>query len=72
VRGELLRLLNAFDDVLVEPLMPYSAVITLDIGVLLRLSGLDMVKGNHLFLCPFHEFAADIFSAVTPSKLCAE
>ena len=41
-----------------------NAVISLDIGVLLRLSGLDVSQGDALALGPFHEGAADIFRAV--------
>jgi hypothetical protein len=40
----MLGLLDASDDVLVGPLLPDSSVVTLDIGVLLRLAGL-----NHIF-----------------------
>jgi hypothetical protein len=47
----MLDLLDAFDDVLVEPLLPDSAVVTLDIGVLLRLAGLDMLDG--WVSCPY-------------------
>ena len=44
--------------------MSNGAVVALDIGVLLRLSGLNVAQSNPLFLCPFHELAADIFRAV--------
>lgn len=46
MRGEALGLL---DDVLVEPFMPDDAVIALDIGVLLELSGLDVLDGDAPF-----------------------
>ena len=36
LRGEFLGLVDAFDDVLIEPFMPDGAVIALDIGILLR------------------------------------
>ena len=46
-------LLDTFDDVLVEPFVPDSAVVSLDIGVLLGLAGLDMLDGNPMFPSPF-------------------
>ncbi len=60
----MLGLLDAFDDVLVEPLLPDSAVITLDLGVLLRLAGLDMLDGDAQFLSPDQKLATDVFWAV--------
>ena len=60
----MLGLLDAFDDVLVEPLLPDSAVVTLDIGVLLRLAGLDMLDGYSQFLGPDQKLATDVFWAV--------
>jgi hypothetical protein len=41
LRGVILRLLDAFDDVLIQPLMPDRSVVALDVGILLRLAGLD-------------------------------
>jgi hypothetical protein len=54
-------ILDAFDDVLVEPFMPDGAAVALDVGVLLRLAGLD---GDAPFLGPYHELATDVFRAV--------
>ena len=64
LRGEVLSLLDAFDDVLVEPFMPYGAIVALDSGVLLRLAGLDVLDGNPMFLSPFHQLFTDVFRAV--------
>jgi hypothetical protein len=36
--------LDCFDDVLVEPFIPNSSVIALDIGILLRLARLDILE----------------------------
>ena len=45
-----LGLLDAFDDVLVEPFVPNGSVVRLDVGVLLGLSGLNVLDGNpHVF-----------------------
>ena len=46
--------LDAFDDVLIELLMPDRAVAALDLGVLLGLTGLDMLDGNPMTRSPFH------------------
>ncbi len=35
-----------------------------DFGPMLRLSGLDMLDRNPLFLSPFHQFSADVFRAI--------
>ena len=56
--------LDAFDDVLIQPFMPDGAVVALDIGVLLGLSGLDVLDGNPMFRRPFHQLFADVFRAV--------
>lgn len=60
----ILSLLDAFNDVLVQPFMSNGAVVAFDIGVLLRLTGLDVLYGNPMFLGPFHQFFADVFGAV--------
>jgi hypothetical protein len=52
LRGEVLCLLDGFDDVLVEPFMPDGAVVALDTGVLLWLAGLDELNGDAAFLGP--------------------
>jgi len=64
----ILGLLGTFDDVLVEPFVPDSAVVSLDIGVLLWLAGLDVLDCDPPFLGPFQQLATDVFRAVTPSE----
>jgi len=59
-----LCLLDGFDDVLVEPFMPDRAVVTLDVGVLLWLAGLDWLDGYAAFLGPDQQLATDVFRAV--------
>ena len=46
-------ILDAFDDVLIEPFMSDGAVVALNISVLPGLTGLDTVDGNPVFLSPF-------------------
>ena len=60
----ILSLLDAFDDVLVEPFMSDGAVVALDIGVLLGLSGLDVQDGNPMFLGPDQQLFTDVFRAI--------
>ena len=55
LRGLILGLLDVFNDVLVQPFVPDGAVAAFDVGVLLRLSGLNVLDGNPLFLCPFRQ-----------------
>ena len=51
----LLCLLDAFDDVLVQPFVPYGSVVALDISILLGLSGLDVLDSNALLVSPYSE-----------------
>ena len=44
--------------------MPDCAVVALDIGVLLGLSGFNVQDGNPLFPCPFHQLATYVFGDV--------
>ncbi len=44
--------------------MPYRVVVALDIGVLLCLSGLDVLDDDRLFPSPFQQLATDVFRAV--------
>ena len=39
----MLRLLDCFDDILIEPFMPNGSIIAFDISILLRLARLDML-----------------------------
>jgi len=62
--GEVLCLLDSFNDVLVEPLVPDRAVVAFDVGVLLRLAGLDMLQEDVPFAGPFLQLLADVFRPV--------
>ena len=64
LRGEVLRLLDVFNDVLAQPFVPDCAVVALNVNVLLRLSGLDVLDANALLLSPFQQLATDIFRAI--------
>lgn len=59
-----LCLLYGFKDVLSQPFAANRAVIALDIGVLLRLAGLDVFYPDIVLLSPFHELSTDIFRSV--------
>jgi len=45
-RGEVLCLLDAFDDMLVQPFMADRSVVALEIRVLLRLARLDVLDAD--------------------------
>jgi len=60
----MLGLLDAFDDILVEPFVPDGAVVALDVGVLLGLTGLDVLDGYSQFLGPDQQLSTDVFRAV--------
>jgi len=60
----ILGLLDTFDDILVEPFVPNRSVVALDVGVLLWLSGLDVLDRNAMFFSPFHQLFTDVFRAI--------
>lgn len=49
--------------------MPNRPVVTLDISVLLRLAGLDVLDRYTLLLSPYSELLADVFGAMTTCPL---
>ncbi len=44
--------------------MPDGSVVTLDIGVLLGLTRLDVLDGNPLLFGPFQQLATDVFRVI--------
>ena len=44
--------------------MPDGSVVAFDVGVLLRLSGLDVLNGNAACLSPLVQTITDVFRAV--------
>ena len=64
----MLGLLDAVDDVLVKPFVPDRAVVALDVGVLLRLTRLDVCQGDAVLFSPIKQRVTDIFRAITPSE----
>ena len=64
----MLGLLYALDDVLVQPFVPDRAIVALDVGVLLRLTRLDVCQGDAVLFSPIQQRVTDIFRAVTPSE----
>jgi len=64
VNGTFTERLEVFNDVLVQPFMPDRAIIALDISVLLRLSGLDVLDGNALFISSFQQLTTDILRPI--------
>ncbi len=59
--GEVLCLLDAFNDVLVQPFVANSAVIALEISALLRL---NVLKDDIAVLSPLAQLFADVFRAI--------
>jgi hypothetical protein len=64
LRGVVLCLLDGFYDVLVKPFITDGAVVALDLGAPLALSGFDVLEGNAPFLRPYQRLATDVFRAV--------
>ena len=66
----MLRLLDCFDDILIEPFMPNGSIIAFDISILLRLARLDMLDRDVAALGPFQKLATDVFRAVVDPNAC--
>jgi hypothetical protein len=64
LHGEVLSLLNGFDDVLSEPFVIDLPVIALDVGILLYFSGSDLLDGSSLLLGTYAQLANDVLRAV--------
>jgi len=62
--GLFLSLFNRFKDALLQPLLADRPVVTFHIGILLWLSGLDILDADVAFLCPFRQRTTHIFGAV--------
>ena len=58
-----LGLLDGLYDLLVQPRLPDGVVATLDTGVLLGLSGFDVLNGDAQFLSPDQGLATDVVRA---------
>jgi hypothetical protein len=68
LRGEVLYLLDTFDDILIQQFLPNRAVAALDVGILLGLSWLDMLDGHAMFLSQDQQLATDLFLAVVDTS----
>jgi hypothetical protein len=66
--GKVLGLPAAVDDVLVQPFVPDRAIVAIDVGVLLRLTRLDVRQGDAVLFRPIQLQLTDVFRAVTPSE----
>ena len=62
--GLVLRLLDGFKGVLAQPFAANSAVVTLNIGVLLGLARLGLIQSHVAFFGPFHQLSTDIFGSI--------
>jgi hypothetical protein len=62
--GVILDLGDRLEQVVAEPVVAYGAVEALDVGVLLRLSRLNVIEPNAVPLRPLGQRLADIFRSV--------
>ena len=60
----MLCLLDAFDNVLIQPFMPNRSVIALNIRIVLRLSRLDMLDRDVVLFSPLQQLAANVLRSV--------
>jgi hypothetical protein len=60
----MLCLLDAFDNVLIQPFMPNRSVVALNVSILLRLSRLDMLDCDVALFSPLQQLAAYVFRFV--------
>lgn len=67
-RREPLDFLDGLEQVLPQPVIAHCPVVTLDIGVLLRITGLDMLKPNAALLRPSTQAPADISRTIVAAN----
>ncbi len=48
--------------------MPDGSVESFDIGILLWVSGLDVMQLDAAFLCPGHQLMVDVFRAIVQTE----
>ena len=69
--GDALHLLDGVEDVKIQPLVAHGAFISLAIGVLPGLAGLDMLQRNALLFCQIQQSRPDkIRPVVHPYIVC--
>jgi len=62
VCGVVLRLGDALEQIMPQPVTPNRPVVAFDVGILLRLARLDMVQTNPLLLGSFNHCATALLS----------
>ena len=65
---KVLYLSYAVEQVLLQPVVPNRAVVALDIGILLRLPGLNMLQSNATLLRPGLYCTTDVFRAIVTAE----
>lgn len=60
----LLHFSDGFEQVMPEPVVAHRAVVTFDIGVLLRIARLDMFQADAVLFDPEYKLAADVLRPV--------
>ena len=64
IGGIVLHLLNRLEEVVAEPVVAYRPVVAFDIGILLRVTGLDVIKPDALAFGSGDKDPADVLRAV--------
>src|SRR5690554_7973266 len=65
----LLNFSDAAEQVLPEPVIAHSAIVALDISVLLRVARLNKYQFDIAFGCPFSQHTADVLRAIITADL---
>lgn len=60
----ILNLGDRIEEVVAKLVVAHGAVEALDVGVLLRLAGLDVIEANAVFLRPLGQRLTDIFGPI--------
>ena len=60
----MLCLLDAFDNVLIQPFMPNRSVIAFNVSILLQFAWLDMLDCDVVLFSPLQQLAANVFRSV--------
>ena len=68
VSGVILNVLQCVEQVLSQPVVTHRAVVTLNVGILLRIARLNKYQLNALVLCPHSKLVADVLRTIITSN----
>lgn len=68
-RRKIPDLIQRIEQVLAQPVVAYGAVVTLDMRVLLRITGLDKLDVDAVLFCPGFQCKTDVLRVIVTTYL---